>query len=108
MVKGPKTVTVLPQRHTPFPRFGDGKVRKVIQSENEELKELYQKLGGMLPSCKNKMNTSSIDIVLSAVDYIRELHSLLDQRNIRTAEAVTDVVKRNSLNRASTNSSFHS
>ena len=39
-------------------------------------RSLYQKLGSIIPSCKNKP-VSNVDIVLRAVDYINDLHKML-------------------------------
>nr|XP_002131485.1 uncharacterized protein LOC100176581 [Ciona intestinalis] len=90
MVKGPKPSHVTSCRFSPHQRPVE-KLRKKSQnlhenktSEKEELMKLYQQLSNIIPSCRNKC-TSSVDIVVSAVDYIRELHSLLENTNVESS-----------------------
>nr|CAB3225382.1 Orphan bHLH-1 transcription factor protein [Phallusia mammillata] len=52
-------------------------VRKL--KEKNELRTLYRQLKDVIPSCKSKPVTS-LDIVLRAVDYINELHGMLDEQ----------------------------
>uniref|UniRef100_F7AVQ0 BHLH domain-containing protein n=1 Tax=Ciona intestinalis TaxID=7719 RepID=F7AVQ0_CIOIN len=46
--------------------------------EKQELKTLYKKLREVIPSCQQRPLTG-LDIVLKAVDYINELHQMLNE-----------------------------
>ncbi|CAK8697882.1 unnamed protein product [Clavelina lepadiformis] len=48
--------------------------------KRQELRLLYKKLREVIPSCKAKP-VSSLDIVLHAVDYINDLHKMLDNQH---------------------------
>ncbi|XP_002131485.2 uncharacterized protein LOC100176581 [Ciona intestinalis] len=90
MVKGPKPSPVTACRFSPHRRpveklpENSQHLHENKKSEKEELMKLYQQLSSIIPSCRNK-STSSVDIVVSAVDYIRELHSLLENSNFESS-----------------------
>nr|XP_039270959.1 uncharacterized protein LOC120345540 [Styela clava] len=52
-------------------------------SEAKELRTLYQKLRGVIPSLSEQQTkpVTSLDVVLSAIDYIRDLHSMLGEKS---------------------------
>lgn len=53
-----------------------------VNAESQELTNLYQKLREVVPSLSQarKSPVTSLDVVLSAIDYIRDLHTMLGEK----------------------------
>nr|CAB3261033.1 uncharacterized protein LOC100176581 [Phallusia mammillata] len=103
MVKAPKSISSRAMRYEPFyhqqkagrvlarspmENSSDEKISK--SNEREELRFLYGKLRDIIPSCQSKP-TSSVDIVLGAVDYIRDLHSMLEDKLLASGKTNSDL-----------------
>uniref|UniRef100_H2Y109 Uncharacterized protein n=2 Tax=Ciona intestinalis TaxID=7719 RepID=H2Y109_CIOIN len=62
-------------------------------TESEELSTLFAKLREIIPSSNcNQTSDPNLDVVLGAVDYIRELHVMIQQK-IKQTDSPADATK---------------
>ncbi|XP_002131547.2 uncharacterized protein LOC100179708 [Ciona intestinalis] len=68
-------------------------------TESEELSTLFAKLREIIPSSNcNQTSDPNLDVVLGAVDYIRELHVMIQQKIKQTNSPADATKQQDSLN----------
>ncbi|XP_076806756.1 uncharacterized protein LOC143450194 [Clavelina lepadiformis] len=78
---------VIKNCHIPVPRLNGSSLAPSTMEETAELSDLCSKLRSIIPSCQQTA-TSDTEVVINAVNYIRELHLLLRETSLETQRSV--------------------